>query len=348
MTTSVLDGVPGPRPGASGRAAAALRVGQAPAGRVGRGDRVGAGHGGQDGGGGRRRARLSGSGDGPGARVGWHAGRMSDEPSPITVPAGIPALEAATEAPHLSQPQVLIITGMSGAGPDASGRGAGGPRLVRHRQPAGPDAHAPGRHADQWAGGCASAAARRRDRRPRTGVLPGPGTGAGGAAGVRGRVPHPVPRRVRRGAGPPVRAGPPAAPAAGSGPHPRRHRGGARDPRRPAGARGHPHRHVRAQRARPRARGPGRRRQRRRGRAADLDRLVRVQVRDPARRRPRGRHAVPVQPLLDHRAAAPDRPRRSRAGLRARAAGRGRPSSTATSTRSSPCSRGTSTRRSAT
>jgi len=41
---------------------------------------------------------------------------MSDEPSPITVPAGIPALEAATEAPHLSQPQVLIITGMSGAG----------------------------------------------------------------------------------------------------------------------------------------------------------------------------------------------------------------------------------------
>jgi len=41
---------------------------------------------------------------------------MSDEPSPITVPAGIPALEAATEAPHLVQPQVLIITGMSGAG----------------------------------------------------------------------------------------------------------------------------------------------------------------------------------------------------------------------------------------
>ena len=41
---------------------------------------------------------------------------MSDEPSPITVPAGIPALEAASEAPHLDQPQVLIITGMSGAG----------------------------------------------------------------------------------------------------------------------------------------------------------------------------------------------------------------------------------------
>jgi UPF0042 nucleotide-binding protein len=41
---------------------------------------------------------------------------MSDESSPITVPSGIPALEAATEAPRLSAPQVLIITGMSGAG----------------------------------------------------------------------------------------------------------------------------------------------------------------------------------------------------------------------------------------
>ncbi|WP_432456585.1 RNase adapter RapZ [Cellulomonas iranensis] len=38
------------------------------------------------------------------------------EPSPITVPAGIPALEAATAAPVLELPQVLVITGMSGAG----------------------------------------------------------------------------------------------------------------------------------------------------------------------------------------------------------------------------------------
>jgi len=38
------------------------------------------------------------------------------EPSPITVPAGIPALEAAAEAPVLELPQVLVITGMSGAG----------------------------------------------------------------------------------------------------------------------------------------------------------------------------------------------------------------------------------------
>ncbi|GAA4624173.1 MULTISPECIES: RNase adapter RapZ [Cellulomonas] len=38
------------------------------------------------------------------------------EPSPITVPSGIPALEAAAEAPVLEQPEVLVITGMSGAG----------------------------------------------------------------------------------------------------------------------------------------------------------------------------------------------------------------------------------------
>jgi UPF0042 nucleotide-binding protein len=38
------------------------------------------------------------------------------EPSPITVPAGIPAIEAATPAPERREPEVLIITGMSGAG----------------------------------------------------------------------------------------------------------------------------------------------------------------------------------------------------------------------------------------
>lgn len=41
---------------------------------------------------------------------------MTDEPSPITVPSGIPALEAAAEGPRLAAPQLLIITGMSGAG----------------------------------------------------------------------------------------------------------------------------------------------------------------------------------------------------------------------------------------
>ncbi|MCA5893569.1 RNase adapter RapZ [Isoptericola sp. NEAU-Y5] len=38
------------------------------------------------------------------------------EPSPITVPQGIPEIEAATPAPERTEPEVLIITGMSGAG----------------------------------------------------------------------------------------------------------------------------------------------------------------------------------------------------------------------------------------
>ncbi len=41
---------------------------------------------------------------------------MSDEPSPLTVPQGIPAIEAATPAPQRHGSEVLIITGMSGAG----------------------------------------------------------------------------------------------------------------------------------------------------------------------------------------------------------------------------------------
>ncbi|WP_217614122.1 RNase adapter RapZ [Cellulomonas sp. GbtcB1] len=46
---------------------------------------------------------------------------MSDETSPITVPHGIPAIEAATAAPRVRQPHVLIITGMSGAGRTRAG-----------------------------------------------------------------------------------------------------------------------------------------------------------------------------------------------------------------------------------
>ncbi|WP_129337168.1 RNase adapter RapZ [Cellulomonas endophytica] len=42
---------------------------------------------------------------------------MSGEPSPITVPGGIPALEAAAPAARAPEtPAVLVITGMSGAG----------------------------------------------------------------------------------------------------------------------------------------------------------------------------------------------------------------------------------------
>jgi RNase adapter protein RapZ len=40
----------------------------------------------------------------------------STEPSPTTVPSGIPAIEAVTPAPERSEPEVLVITGMSGAG----------------------------------------------------------------------------------------------------------------------------------------------------------------------------------------------------------------------------------------
>ncbi len=40
----------------------------------------------------------------------------SDESSPITVPTGIPALEASTPPPRSAHPQVVLITGMSGAG----------------------------------------------------------------------------------------------------------------------------------------------------------------------------------------------------------------------------------------
>ncbi len=41
---------------------------------------------------------------------------MSNEPQPTTVPHGIPAIEESARAPRLDQPQVLVITGMSGAG----------------------------------------------------------------------------------------------------------------------------------------------------------------------------------------------------------------------------------------
>ena len=46
---------------------------------------------------------------------------MSDETSPITVPTGIPAIEAAAAAPRVQQPHLLIITGMSGAGRTRAG-----------------------------------------------------------------------------------------------------------------------------------------------------------------------------------------------------------------------------------
>ncbi len=41
---------------------------------------------------------------------------MSDEPNPLTVPQGIPEVEAAAHAPVRKEAEVLLITGMSGAG----------------------------------------------------------------------------------------------------------------------------------------------------------------------------------------------------------------------------------------
>lgn len=41
---------------------------------------------------------------------------MTGEPPPVTVPTGIPALEAATPLPRSELPELLVITGMSGAG----------------------------------------------------------------------------------------------------------------------------------------------------------------------------------------------------------------------------------------
>ena len=41
---------------------------------------------------------------------------MTSEPAPDTVPHGIPALDERASKPHPSAPEVLIITGMSGAG----------------------------------------------------------------------------------------------------------------------------------------------------------------------------------------------------------------------------------------
>lgn len=46
---------------------------------------------------------------------------MSDQPSPITVPQGIPAIEAVTAAPRVSEPHLIIVTGMSGAGRSRAG-----------------------------------------------------------------------------------------------------------------------------------------------------------------------------------------------------------------------------------
>ncbi len=46
---------------------------------------------------------------------------MTGEPPPTTVPTGIPALEATTPTPRTELPELLLITGMSGAGRTRAG-----------------------------------------------------------------------------------------------------------------------------------------------------------------------------------------------------------------------------------
>ena len=67
-------------------------------------------------------------------------------------------------------PELVIITGMSGAGPQHRGQRAGGPRLVRRRQPAAGAAARPS-PSSAAARAATSPGSRRRGRRPQPGVL---------------------------------------------------------------------------------------------------------------------------------------------------------------------------------
>ena len=181
-------------------------------------------------------------------------------------------------------------------------QGAGGPRLLRGRQPA---AHAGARRRPprrrQPRGPPAD---RRRGRRPLRLVLRLP---AGQPAPGRHRpADHAaLPRGHRRRPRPPTGGRPPPAPAAG------RAAGcshGLQREREVLGraARRRRRRDRHHQLQRPPAHRPDRRavRQRRVDRAqGDRDQL-RLQVRHPGRRRLRGRHALPAQPVLGARAAS--------------------------------------------
>ena len=99
---------------------------------------------------------------------------------------------------------------------------------------------------------------------------------------------------------------------------------GARPARGAEGRSRRRRRHVEPERpraARPPPRALRRRARSRRG-AADQPPLVRLQVRDPARRRPDLRLPVPAEPALGRGPPPPARYRRGRAPLRPRAAGR--------------------------
>ena len=124
--------------------------------------------------------------------------------------------------------EMLIVTGMSGAGRSTVGKRPRRPRLVRRRQPAAADAAPAGR----------SRRARRRRAAPRSRrsstcaaatCSPNCRRSIAGAARRRQRA-GAVPRRDRRGARAPLRAGAAAASAAGRRHAPRRHPRRARAP----------------------------------------------------------------------------------------------------------------------
>src|SRR5674476_1098942 len=110
------------RPDPSRRPAAALRLRCPDPCRVAGGGRRRARDGGADRDHRPRRADRAAASWGTSLTACWHAGGMTDhaggtgEPPPTTVPTGIPALEAAARTPRADMPELLVITGMSGAG----------------------------------------------------------------------------------------------------------------------------------------------------------------------------------------------------------------------------------------
>ena len=220
---------------------------------------------------------------------------------PCTIPTG---WQPARGAECRTMAEFLIITGMSGAGRSQAGGHPRGPRVVRDRQ-----------HADR-----PDHQGRRAGRRPRLDHRPGGPRRRSGRRAARAswraavhqlRASGSVVRTlfleasdevlVRRFEGtrrrhPLGQEGVTEAIAlerkrlrADPGPG-RRHRRHHRPQRQPAAGAAHRPLHSRPGRAH-----------------ADLGHVVRLQARRPARRRQRVRRALPAQPALDRRAAAPDR-----------------------------------------
>ena len=156
-------------------------------------------------------------------RRGWETGAVTaSDPEPASPEPDLSDEASVPPGAALVVPEVLVVTGMSGAGRSTTADVLEdlGWYVVDNLPPTmlAPLATLAS-HAAQRA-----AQARGRGRRPRRVVLHRPARRP--HRPQRQRRPHPgaLPRRLRRVAGAPVRVGAPAAPAAGPGPHPRRHR----------------------------------------------------------------------------------------------------------------------------